>query len=204
LYDNPPGTGQNRQDGAAYVGFGLGDARNFVGLETVATSYSTAISGFLNKGSFSFKLHKQFGEQFAIAGGYENAAIWNRTPAFSLDGGKTGYGVASFVFNPDPNMGAFSNTTLSVGGGAGRFRSIGDIRNGKDSYGIFGSLGTRLSPNFSVVVDWNGQDVGVGLPIAVYLGDNASLQLVPSVVDLANKETGGARFLLNGGLGFRF
>ncbi|AFY94336.1 S-layer homology domain-containing protein [Chamaesiphon minutus] len=200
LYDIPPVTGQSRQDGAAYLGFGLGDARNFVGLETVATSYSTTNSGFLNKGSFSFKLHKQFGEQFAIAGGYENAAIWNRTPGQNLDGGKTGYGVASFVLNPDPNMGFFSNTTLSVGGGAGRFRSIGDIRNGKDSYGVFGSIGTRLSPNFSVVVDWNGQDIGVGLPIAVYLGDNTSLQLVPSVVDLANQETGGARFLLSGRL----
>jgi hypothetical protein len=204
IYNNPPVTGQSRQDGAAYVGLGLGDARNFVGLETVATSYSTANSGFLRKGSFSFKLHKQFGEQFAIAGGYENALIWNSDPSSSLDGGKTGYGVASFVLNPDPNLGFFSNTTLSVGGGAGRFRSVGDIRNGKDSYGVFGSLGTRLSPNFSLVVDWNGQDINVGLPIAVYLGDNASLQVVPSVVDLANKETGGARFVLNGGLGFHF
>jgi S-layer homology domain len=204
IYLNPPQTGQSRQDGAAYVGFGLGDARNLLGLETVATSYSTANSGFLNKGSFSFKLHKQFGDRFAIAGGYENAITWNPTSVQGLDGGQTGYGVASFVLNPDPNFGFLSNTTLSVGGGAGRFRNVGDIRNGKDSYGTFGSLGTRLSPNFSVVVDWNGQDVNVGLPIAVYLGDSASLQLVPSIVDLANRETGGAKFVVNAGLGLHF
>jgi hypothetical protein len=173
-------------------------------LETVATSYSTSNSGFLNKGSFSFKLHKQLGDNFAIAGGYENALIWNSTPALTLDGGQTGYGVVSLVLNPDPNIGFLSNTTISVGGGAGRFRSVGDIRTGKDSYGVFGSLGTRLSPNISLVADWNGQDLGIGLPIAIYLGDSVSLQFVPSIVDLVNKETGGSRFTLNGGLGFRF
>ncbi|WP_373541087.1 S-layer homology domain-containing protein [Chamaesiphon sp.] len=201
LYLNPPNVGQARNDGAVYLGFGLGDARSFLGLETVATSYSTAISGLLNAGSLSFKLHKQFGDNFAIAGGFENAIPFNRN---NLDGGQTGYGVASLVLNPDPNVGFLSNTTLSVGGGAGRFRTVGDIRTGKDSYGVFGSLGTRLSPNLSLVADWNGQDLGVGVPITLYLGDSATLQVVPSVVDLVNKETGGARFVVNAGLGFRF
>jgi S-layer homology domain len=200
LFLNPPGTGQSRQDGAAYLGFGLGDARNFLGLETVATSYGTIFSGFLKNSSLSFKLHKQFGDNFAIAGGYENAVLLSK----NLDGGQTGYGVASFVVNPDANVGFFSNTTISLGGGAGRFRNVGDIRNGKNSYGVFGSLGTRLSPNFSLVADWNGQDLNVGLPITVYLNDSATIQLVPSVVDLVNKETGGSRFTINGGLGFRF
>ena len=201
LYLNPPIAGQARNDGAVYLGFGLGDARSLLGLETVATSYSTAISGFLNAGSLSFKLHKQFGDNFAIAGGFENAVRLNGN---NLDGGQTGYGVASLVLNPDPSVGFLSNTTLSVGGGAGRFRNVGDIRTGKDSYGVFGSLGTRLSPNFSLVADWNGQDLGVGIPITLYLGDSATIQVVPSVVDLVNKETGGARFVINGGLGFRF
>ena len=200
LYLNPPNTGQSRNDGAVYLGVGLGDARNFLGLETVATSYSTANSGFLNAGTVSFKLHKQFGDNFAIAGGYENAVPWSK----SLDGGQTGYGVATLVLNPDPNLGFFSNTTISVGGGAGRFRNVGDIRTGKDSYGVFGSLGTRLSPNFSLVADWTGQDLGIGVPITIYLSDRATIQLVPSVIDLVNKETGGARFVVNGGLGFRF
>jgi S-layer homology domain len=201
LYLTPPVPGQARKDGTVYVGFGLGDARNFLGLETVVTSYSTVYSGFLKQGSVSLKLHKQFGDNFAIAGGFENAIPWNRD---NLDGGQTGYGVASLVLNPDPNVGFFSNTTVSIGAGAGRFRSIGDIRNGKDGYGVFGSLGTRLSPNFSLVADWNGQDLNVGLPITVYLGDTTTIQVVPSIVDLVNKETGGSRFIVNGGLGFRF
>jgi hypothetical protein len=65
-------------------------------------------------------------------------------------------------------------------------------------------LGTRLSPNLSLVADWNGQDLGVGVPITLYLSDSATIQLVPSIVDLVNSETSGSRFVLNGGLGFRF
>jgi hypothetical protein len=190
---------QGANDGAASVGFGLGDAKNFVALETIATSYSTFRSGFGNQGALSFKLHKALGDNFAIAGGYENAILWGT----GNDGGQTGYGVASLVLNPDPNIGFFSNTTVSVGAGAGRFRSVGDIRTGKDSYNVFGSIGTRLSPNFSLIADWNGQDLSVGLPITIPLG-GVSLQVVPSLVDLVNKETGGSRFVVNGGLGFQF
>ncbi len=196
-------TGQARNDGAVYLGFGLGDSRTSVGLETVAVSYSTAIGGFLNQGSLSFKLHKQFGDNFAIAGGFENAIPWSNADA-ALDGGQTGYGVASLVLNPDPNVSFLSNTTFSLGGGGGRFRNIGDIRNGKDGLGVFGSIGTRLTQNLSLAVDWNGQDLNLGLPIAIYLGDSAALQLVPKVVDLVNKETNGPRFVINAGLGIRF
>jgi hypothetical protein len=108
------------------------------------------------------------------------------------------------VLNPDPNVSFLSNTTFSLGGGGGRFRNIGDIRNRKDGLGVFGSIGTRLTQNLSLAVDWNGQDLNLGLPIAIYLGDSAALQLVPKVVDLVNKETNGPRFVINAGLGIRF
>jgi hypothetical protein len=199
IYDTPPGTAQRANDGAVSLGFGLGDAKNFVALETIATSYSTYRSGFANQGALSFKLHKALGDNFAIAGGYENAILWGT----GNDGGQTGYGVASLVLNPDPNIGFFSNTTVSVGAGAGRFRNVGDIRTGKDSYNVFGSIGTRLSRNFSLIADWNGQDLSVGLPITIPFG-SANFQVVPSLVDLVNKETGGSRFVVNAGLGFQF
>jgi hypothetical protein len=194
-----PTSPQGGRDGAVSAGFGLGDARNLVALETIATSYSTVRNGFGNQGSLSFKLHKALSDTFAIAGGYENAILWGT----GNDGGQTGYGVASLVLNPDANIGLFSNTTVSVGAGAGRFRNVGDVRTGKDSYNVFGSVGTRLSPNFSLIADWNGQDLSVGLPITIPLG-GANLQVVPSLVDLVNPETGGSRFVVNGGVGFRF
>jgi S-layer homology domain len=192
------------------VGLGLGDARNFLGLETVATTYNRTGAG--NPGSFenggiSFKIHKLLGDNFAIAGGYENAITFGNNPATpdgGVNGGRTGYGVASLILNPDPNMGFFSNTTLSVGAGAGRFRSLGDIRANKDNINVFGSLGTRLFSNVSLVGDWNGQDLSVGLPITIPFGGGSAFQVTPAIVDIANPETGGSRFSVSGGLGFHF
>lgn len=191
------------------AGLGLGDARSFLGLETVATTYNRTGTGSFENGGISFKLHKLLGDNFAIAGGYENAVTFGSNsgaatnPDGGVNGGRTGYGVASLVLNPDPNSGFFSNTTLSVGAGAGRFRTVGDIRANRENINVFGSLGTRLSPNFSLVADFNGQDLGVGLPITIPFGASA-IQITPALVDIANSETGGSRFVVSGGLGFRF
>ncbi|MCY7367457.1 MAG: S-layer homology domain-containing protein, partial [Chamaesiphon sp.] len=192
------------------VGLGLGDARSFLGLETVATTYNRSGAG--NPGSFenggiSFKLHKLLGDNFAIAGGYENAITFGNNPVTldgGVNGGRTGYGVASLILNPDPNKGFFGNTTLSVGAGAGRFRTVGDIRANNDTINVFGSLGTNLFSNVSLVGDWNGQDLSVGLPITIPFGGGSALQITPAIVDIANPETGGSRFSVSGGLGFHF
>jgi S-layer homology domain len=192
------------------VGLGLGDSRNFLGLETVATTYNRPVAnvGSFDNGGVSFKLHKLLGDNFAIAGGIENAITFGNTPGtpgFGTNGGvQSAYGVASLILNPDPNMGFFSNTTLSVGAGGGRFRSIGDIRTNKDNTNVFGSLGTRLFSNVSLVGDWNGQDLSIGLPITIPFGGGSAFQVTPAIVDIANPETGGSRFSVSGGLGFRF
>ena len=218
IYGNPPTNrgvalvpGAKGPETYAYsAGIGLGDARNFFGLETVATTYTRQGAGSFDNGGISFKIHKQLGDNFAIAGGYENAitfgnnsGVAGNTTDGGVNGGRTGYGVASVILNPDPNLGFFSNTTLSVGAGAGRFRTVGDIRSGRDTINVFGSVGTRLLPFVTLIADWNGQDLGVGLPISIPLG-GASLQITPALVDLVNNETGGSRFVVSGGLGFSF
>ncbi len=209
IFDAVPGTVKGSETYAYSAGLGLGDARSFIGLETVATTYNRTGTGSFENGGISFKLHKLLGDNFAIAGGYENAVTFGSNsgagtnPDGGVNGGRTGYGVASLVLNPDPNSGFFSNTTLSVGAGAGRFRTVGDIRANRENINVFGSLGTRLSPNFSLVADFNGQDLGIGLPITIPFGASA-LQITPALVDIANSETGGSRFVVSGGLGFRF
>jgi S-layer homology domain len=211
-----PNSAKGPESYAYSVGFGLGDARNLIGLETVATTYNrfnanlSGASSFEN-GGVSFKAHKLLGDNFAIAGGYENAITFGNNalvPGFAPDGGvnggRTGYGVASLILNPDASQGFFSNTTLSVGAGGGRFRSVGDIRAGRNTVNVFGSIGTKLSPNFSLVADWNGQDLGVGLPITIPFGGGSSFQITPALADLTNSETGGSRFTVSAGLGFKF
>jgi hypothetical protein len=161
----------------------LGDARNFVGLETVGTTYNRGNAGSFENGGISFKLHKQLGDNFAIAGGYENAITFGNNAGFNpardggVNGGRTGYGVASVILNPDPNLGFFSNTTLSVGAGAGRFRTVGDIRAGRDTINVFGSVGTRLFPGVSLVADWNGQDLLIDLLPVGNLGSNPQVSI---------------------------
>jgi S-layer homology domain len=202
VFSTPAGTVAGGTKTNLGVGLGLGDARNFLGLEAVA-NFSDGNSDLLSRGTADFKIHKLLGDNFAIAGGWERALDWGDN-ANTLQTQSTGYGVASVVLNPDSSAGFFSNTTLSIGAGAGRFRSIGDIRTNSDTINVFGSIGTRLSPNFSLVADWNGQDLGVGLPITIPFGGGASFQVTPALVDLTNSETGGSRFVVGGGLGLRF
>jgi S-layer homology domain len=208
IYNNPPTTAKNPEAWAYSAGIGLGDPRNALGLEAVATTYTGSgrsnNAGIFDNGTVSFKLNKFLGDNFAIAGGYENAITFGNQPNGGTNGGRTGYGVASLVLNPDANQGFFSNTTLSVGAGAGRFRTVGDIRTGRDTVNVFGSLGTNLFSNVSVVADWNGQDLGVGLPITIPFGGGSSFQVTPALVDLVNSETGGSRFVVSGGIGFNF
>jgi S-layer homology domain len=220
IYGNPPnpgftpGTTKLPEAWAYSAGIGLGDPRNALGLEAVATTYTGSTrgnsTGIFDNGGISFKVNKLLGDNLAIAGGYENAITFgNNSGGFGtndggVNGGRTGYGVISAVLNPDPNQGFFGNTTLSVGAGAGRFRTVGDIRAGRDTINVFGSLGTNLFSNVSVVADWNGQDLGVGLPITIPFGGGSSFQITPALVDLANSETGGSRFVVSGGLGFNF
>ncbi len=192
--------GQGIEDGVLAFGVGLGDSRRLVGLETVATSNSTVRRGFFNEGAISLKLHKQFGENFALAVGADNAITYGN----DSDVGQSYYGVASSILNPSTNIGFLSNTTVSLGIGNGRFRSVGDVRLDRSTIGIFGSIGTRLSPNLSLVADWDGQDLGIGLPIGFSIGDNFGIQVMPGIVDLVNRETGGSRFVISGGVGYRF
>jgi hypothetical protein len=200
IFSDANARGQGIQDGALAFGFGLGDSRKLAGLEVVATSNSTVRRGFFNEGAISLKLHKQLGENFALAVGSDNVITYGN----DSDVGQSYYGVASSILNPSPNIGFLSNTTVSLGVGNGRYRNIGDVRLDRSTIGIFGSIGTRLSPNFSLVADWDGQDLGIGLPIGFSLGDSFGIQVMPGIVDLVNRETGGSRFVLSGGVGYRF
>src|SRR5256885_10624773 len=65
--------GPNQQDGALMAAFGFGNSRKYFGLEAVATSFSTVRSGFGNHSSISFKIHRQFQSNLALAAGWEDA-----------------------------------------------------------------------------------------------------------------------------------
>jgi hypothetical protein len=190
----PPGDGNSTVYGA---GIGLGNARDFVGLEASYTAAGTTVA---DRGGVNFKLHKLLGENVAIAAGWENAIRNGYTAA--NDPKDTYYGVVTGILP----VGETSNFTASVGAGNGRFRNFGDLTADNNTTNIFGGLGFRFSENIAVAADYNGRNFSVGLPLTVKLGDSVGLQVTPALLDFAGDQNTGpkSRFAIGGGIGFHF
>ncbi len=189
---------QDRVPGTGYgIGIGLGNAREYFGVET---SYSTSanVGGNLvfNQGAINFKLHKSFGDNFAIAAGWENA-IRQNLPANTQN---TFFGVATGIIP----VGESSNFTASIGTGNGRFRYLSDVNNNRDTVNLFGSLGFRATENIGVVADWDGNAVNVGVPLTFKVGDNLGFEVIPSLLNISGSNGGSTQFGLGGGVGFNF
>jgi S-layer homology domain len=190
----PPGEGNSTVYGA---GIGLGNARDFVGLEASYTAAGTTVA---DRGGVNFKLHKLLGENVAIAAGWENAIRNGYTAA--NDPKDTYYGVVTAILP----VGETSNFTASVGAGNGRFRNFDDLTADNNTTNIFGGLGFRFSENIAVAADYNGRNFSVGLPLTVKLGDTIGLQVTPALLDFAGDQNTGpkSRFAIGGGIGFHF
>jgi hypothetical protein len=190
----PPGDGNSTVYGA---GIGLGNARDFVGLEASYTAAGTTVA---DRGGVNFKLHKLLGENVAVAAGWENAIRNGYTSA--NDPKDTYYGVVTGILP----VGETSNFTASVGAGNGRFRTFSDLTADNNTTNIFGGLGFRFSDNIAVAADYNGRNFSVSLPLTVKLGDSIGLQVTPALLDVAGDQNTGpkSRFAIGGGIGVHF
>jgi len=185
-------------DGAVALGFGLGDARRLVALETTATSFSTFRQGFFENGGISFKLHRTFPGDVAVAFGVENAINWGET-----DAGKSVYGVATKVFRLRQDQTApLSRVTASVGLGGGRFRSESAIERGDEDPNIFGSVGLQVAQPVSLIGEWTGQNLNIGASITPFPG--VPLVITPAAADITGNSGDGTRFILGVGYGVSF
>lgn len=185
-------------DGSAVVGFGLGNARDFLGLEVAVTSLSTFRQGFGTNYAASFKIHRSLPKNMGFAVGWENA-VHNA----GTDGGRSLYGVVSSVIPIRSKAeDALSTLTLSVGAGNGRFRSEKDVQTGEEAVNVFGSAGLRVFEWVSVIADWTGQDLVAALSIVPFI--RVPLIITPGFADLTGSAGDGARFVIGAGLGFRF
>lgn len=197
------GRNNNNADASATVGFGLGDPRRAVGLDVAANVISLSDSGgrdsFAGSGNVGFKLHRILPGEVAVAVGWENALAWG--DARNAD--SSVYGAVSRAFPLQPNN--YRNPmplVLSVGAGGGRFRSEQAIRNREGGVGLFASAGLQLSPQFSLLANWTGQDLNVGASFIPFPEIPFSLTL--SAADLTGSAGDGARFALGLGYGTRF
>ncbi|MFM6404514.1 MAG: hypothetical protein ACKPGT_07610, partial [Microcystis sp.] len=150
----------NQADGGLALGGGLGDPQKIVGLD-VTLAILSLFGDNAGRGSFSFKIHRSLPEGFAVALGFENAINWGGT-----DGSSSIYGVVSKFFQlTETTKEPFSQLTLSLGVGGGRFRSEGAIEDGVNSLGVFASAGLRIVEPVSAIVEWSGQDLNAGISL---------------------------------------
>ncbi|MBK1986983.1 hypothetical protein A0J48_005415 [Sphaerospermopsis aphanizomenoides BCCUSP55] len=182
-------------DGVLGVGFGLGDARKSVGLDI---NIGVVDLDTFEDGNISFKLHRQLPADFAVAVGVKNFITFGDT-----DGGQSGYGVITKMFRlQDSESQPFSRVYVSAGVGGGQFRSESDISNQIDSVGVFGSIALRVAKPVNAIVEWSGQDLGLGVSVAPF--ENIPLVITPGISDMTGNAGDGTRFILGVGYSFSF
>ena len=188
-------------DGSAVAGFGLWNARDYIGLEVSVFSFSTVREGFGQNGALGLKLHKVLPGNLALAVGGENLAGWG-----SLDAPKTYYGVVSKVWRLRQREGdPFGTLTTNLGAGDGRFSPNFDSLTStsqRGNIGVFGSAGLRVHEKLTLIGDWGGQDLSLGVSILPLRW--VPLVITPAYADVLGRNKHKASFLLGVALGFKF
>jgi hypothetical protein len=189
----------SHDDGMAVVGVGVGDARQYVGLEMAAVTYSTVRSGWFDRIGFDAVLHRYINSETAIAVGAENLFMINGDES---DTELSYYGVVTHLFTlrRDPTV-PFSVITASVGLGNGRFRTEDDFLADRERVNVFGSLSVHVIRPIAAIADWTGQDLALGLSIAPF--ERFPLVVTPAFVDVTRTAGDGARFVVGVGVGYR-
>lgn len=188
----------NVSDGGIGVGIGLGDARRAVGVELSYTAASFGGSRDFGSGGFNVKVHRQLPNDWAIAAGWNGAVNLGGDNDFE----NSFYGVASKVIRTRENIDdLFSRVAVSAGVGTGQFRSEDRVADGDGGVGVFGSVAVRVARPVSVIAEWTGQDLGVGVSIAPF--KNVPIVITPAVRDIVGAGDG-PRFVLGVGAAYKF
>ena len=190
------GKERSRIDGYVGLGFGLGDASNFVG-STVSFNMQS-IRNFGATNGIDVDLHRivysDSQTQVAMAVGVTNLIkLYYRNQPDRLAEGYWG-AITSYTFlRPDDPVNTLP-LALTVGGASGQFEQT-DV-------GIFGGVGIQLAPQLGIGAAWSGVSLDLGMsyvPIPTF-----PLTLTMEGIDLTNNTPGGPRFLLGINVGYNF
>lgn len=180
--------------GGGGLGVGLGDAKKAVGLEL---GYTFIDSDSFGEGGFSGKLHRRVGDNASIAFGWNGFANIGRN-----DFEHSIYGVATYVFRFSRSLdSAFSRMALTVGVGNGQFRSNLNRDQFENGTNVFGNLALRIIRPVSLIAEWTGQDIALGLSIAPFR--NFPFVITPAVRDVTGSGYA-PRFVIGAGVSFKF
>ena len=157
-----------KMDGGGVLGLGLGDARRYFGVEVAMAQFGTMRS--CCRGGLSFKVHRMLPGAASVAVGWENAVGWGHLAGAEdgpfTDAGTSVYAVASKLVPLGSDPGApFGSIVATLGVGTGRFRSEGDILDGRKTANLFGGVAMRIAEPMSAMASWTGQDLNAGLSL---------------------------------------
>jgi len=182
-----------RNDGAAFLGIGLGDARKTVGIEITYAPYDL-VEEPLSDGGVSLKVHRHLYKGLAIAVGMEDLIRYGTRLS------RSAYVVASQTVRI--NRGFLTGASATVGVGDGRFNTMGRLSRGANEASLFGGLSLQLMDRMNVLGTWHGQDLNLGLSFVV--PGPVPFTLTPTWINVLNKHVDGHRFALSMGTSYRF
>ena len=186
----------NNDDGGMVVGFGLGDARENIGVQLSYTVASFGGSREFGTGGFNAKLHRRLADEWSVAVGWEGFA----TTGF-VDFEDSIYGSVSHLIRTRENIDQpFSRVAVTAGVGNGRFRTEDAVFDDRDEINVFGSMAVRVAEPVSAIVEWTGQDLAAGVSITPFR--DIPIVLLPAVRDITGGGDG-ARFVMGAGVSFQ-
>lgn len=190
-----------RYDGAAVVGFGIGEPKKYVGIQCGLVFLD--LSG-LARYALKMKISHHLSQSNAIAFGIENIVL--QDSASPSDGRESYYVVYSkgiqnnFFINKKNKK---TELHYSVGIGTGRFRETSDYdidaKKGRFGTAIFGNISYDMLGLMSVICDWNGVNLNAGLSKTIKLNKNVQFGLNIGYSDLTMNSGNGKRMI--GGVG---
>lgn len=194
-YQNTTRDDGDDHNGALGVGVGLGDADRSIGVEL---SYAFAnFNDDIGEGGFNAKVHRRITDSLSIAAGYNGFVNLGHN-----DFEHSRYGVITKIFRTRQSVrDPFSRLSISLGVGDGQFRSNGAVDAGDNAPNFFGNVAFRVIRPISLITEWTGQDLALGLSIAPF--KNIPWVITPAVRDLVGAGDD-PRFVLGSGISFQF
>lgn len=185
-------------DGALGIGIGLGDAEKSVGVELSYTLASFGSNRDFGSGGFNAKVHRRLPQGWAVAAGWNGLINLGDDNDFE----HSVYGVVSKIIRTREDINQpFSRVAITAGIGNGQFRTEDAVDDDNGTINVFGNVAVRVAEPVSLIAEWTGQDLGVGVSIAPF--KNIPLVITPALRDITGAGDG-ARFVLGAGFAFKF
>ncbi|WP_414623443.1 hypothetical protein [Calothrix sp. CCY 0018] len=179
-------------------GVGLGDSRKSVGVELSYTLASFGRNRDFGSGGFNVKVHRQLPNDWGVAVGWNGFLNIGDENNFE----QSLYGVATKIIRTQEKLEKpFSRVAVTLGVGGGQFRTEEAVFDGDDEISVFGSVAVRAVKSASIIAEWTGQDLGVGVSVAPF--PNIPLVITPALRDITGAGDG-TRFVVGTGFSFKF